>query len=94
MRERIARAHPHWLPAPVMLRALKSRGYTGSLSLLKLFYALLKPPRPAQAGPAVRFETEPGKQMQVDFVVLRRGKAPLSAFVATLGYSRLSFVIL
>lgn len=30
--------------------------------------------------------------MQADFVVFRRGKSPLSAFVATLGYSRLSFV--
>jgi transposase len=30
--------------------------------------------------------------MQVDFVMFRRSQAPLSAFVATLGYSRLSFV--
>jgi transposase len=35
LRERIAQAHPNWLPAPVMLRELKSQGYTGSLSLLK-----------------------------------------------------------
>ena len=30
--------------------------------------------------------------MQVDWMVVRRGKAPLSAFVATLGYSRASYV--
>jgi len=34
----------------------------------------------------VRFETEPGQQMQADFVVFRRTQSPLSAFVATLGY--------
>ncbi len=42
--------------------------------------------------PVVRFETEPGQQMQVDWGVFRRGKDPLSAFVATLGWSRYSYV--
>ncbi len=42
--------------------------------------------------PLVRFETEPGEQMQVDFVVLRRGQDRISAFVATLGYSRKTYV--
>ncbi|MDE2360427.1 MAG: SUMF1/EgtB/PvdO family nonheme iron enzyme, partial [Betaproteobacteria bacterium] len=37
-------------------------------------------------------ETAPGEQMQADFTVVRRGRAPLLAFVATLGYSRASFV--
>ncbi|CBW77431.1 Transposase (plasmid) [Mycetohabitans rhizoxinica HKI 454] len=36
----------------------------------------------------VRFETEQGRQMQCDFVVLRRGADPLYAFTATLGFSR------
>jgi len=40
----------------------------------------------------VRFETPPGEQMQADFTVVRRGRDPLLAFVATLGYSRASFV--
>ena len=40
----------------------------------------------------VRFENEPGKQLQADFVVFRRAKSPLSAFVATLGYSRMTYV--
>ena len=44
------------------------------------------------AEPLVRFETAPGMQMQVDFVAIRRGRDRLSAFVATLGYSRMSFV--
>ena len=42
--------------------------------------------------PLVRFETEPGQQMQVNFVVMRRGSECLSVFGATLGYSRLGFV--
>lgn len=30
--------------------------------------------------------------MQIDFTTIRRGKNPLKAFVATLGYSRACFV--
>lgn len=30
----------------------------------------------------------PGKQMQVDFTHIRRGRNPLPAFAATLGHSR------
>lgn len=42
--------------------------------------------------PVVRFETAPGEQMQADFTVVRRGRDALLAFVATLGYSRATFV--
>lgn len=62
-----------------------------AVSLLRAFLATLKPAR-REAGPAVRFETEPGRQLQADFVVLRRARSPMSAFVATLGYSRMTFV--
>jgi transposase len=50
---------------------------------------LQPPPRP---DPVVRFETDPGEQMQADFVVFRRNHERLSAFVATLGFSRMTFV--
>ena len=40
----------------------------------------------------VRFETPPGKQMQADFTWVRRGRDPLVALAATLGYSRATFV--
>ena len=49
----------------------------------------------AEAGepdPVVRFETPPGQQMQADFTHVRRGRDPLLALVATLGYSRASYV--
>ena len=39
----------------------------------------------------VRFETPPGKQMQVDWGQMRGGKKPIHAFVAVLGYSRAVF---
>ena len=89
LRERIEQARPGWIPATVLLRELRERGYTGGLSQLKAFLAPLKAPAPE---PLVRFETEPGQQMQVDFTHVRGGRARLLAFVATLGYSRASFV--
>lgn len=51
---------------------------------------MLKPaPRP---DPVVRFEIEPGQQMQVDWAAIRRTGDRLSIFVATLGWSRVSYV--
>jgi transposase len=87
--ERIAAARPHWIPATVLLRELRERGYDGGISQLKAFVA---PHKRAEPEPLVRFETAPGKQMQADFTVIRRGRDPLLALVATLGYSRASFV--
>ena len=74
----------------MLIREIQAQGYPGGISQLKAFLRELKPQPVAE--PLVRFETEPGKQMQVDFVVIRRGRDRLSAFVATLGYSRQTFV--
>lgn len=87
---RVREAHPDWLPATVLLRELQAEGYAGGISQLKAFLAPLKSAREV-VDPLVRFETAPGQQLQVDFVTFRR-RHPLSAFVATLGYSRMSFV--
>lgn len=87
---RIRAAHPHWLPATVLYREIKDQGYTGELTLLRGYLRQLKPA--SLPEPVVRFETKPGQQMQVDWIVFRRGKNSLSAFVATLGFSRASFV--
>lgn len=87
--ERIEAARPHWIPASVLLKELQTQGYTGGYTMLKVFIAPLKN-KPAE--PVVRFETEPGEQMQVDFTIIRQGRRPLLAFVATLGWSRASFV--
>ena len=86
---RIEAARPAWIPATVLFREIRERGYTGGVSLLKAYLAPFKVGEPE---PVVRFETEPGEQMQADFTYVRRGRRPLLAFVATLGYSRASYV--
>ena len=89
LQERIAQARPEWIPATVLLREIQAAGYRGGISQLKAYLAPFKASPP---DPLVRFETEPGRQMQADFTVIRRRRDRLSAFVATLGYSRASFV--
>ena len=90
LRERQAAAHPHWIPASVLMREIVAQGYQGGASQLRAFMHMLKPAQPSE--PVVRFETAPGHQMQVDWVEFRKGAQPLYAFCATLGYSRMSYV--
>jgi transposase len=87
--ERIEAARPRWIPAAVLLRELQERGYEGGLTQLKMW---LQPLKHVEPEPVVRFETPPGAQMQADFTVVRRGSDPLLALVATLGYSRATYV--
>jgi transposase len=89
LQERVQQARPDWIPATVLLREIQAAGYGGGISQLKAYLAPMKVIAP---DPVVRFETEPGRQMQADFTVIRRGRDRLSAFVATLGYSRATFV--
>jgi transposase len=89
LHERVQQAKPRWIPATVLLREIEERGYDGGLTQLKTWLAPLKKVEPE---PVVRFETPPGKQMQADFTTIRRGRDPLIALVATLGYSRATFV--
>ena len=90
LRERQAAAHPAWIPATVLMRELVALGYLGGHSQLRAYMQDLKPTQPGD--PVVRFETAPGEQLQVDWVEFRHGRAPLYAFCATLGFSRMSFV--
>lgn len=90
LRERQAAAHPGWIPASVLQREIVALGYMGGHSQLRAYMHGLKPALPVD--PVVRFETAPGEQMQVDWVEFRKGKNPLYAFCATLGFSRMSFV--
>lgn len=89
LQQRIEAARPHWIPATVLLRELREQGYNGGISQLKAYLAPFKQ-RPE--APIVRFETPAGKQLQADFTTIRRGRDPLKAFVATLGFSRATFV--
>lgn len=90
IQSRIESARPDWIPSTVMHREIVEQGYAGSERTVRGYLATLKPA--ARPDPLVRFETEPGQQMQVDWGVFRRGKDPLSAFVATLGWSRYAYV--
>ncbi len=87
---RISAAKPHWIPAAVLFREIKARGYQGGESMVRTYVASLKPK--ASDDPVVRFETAPGEQLQADFTTIKRGRQSLKAFVATLGFSRSSFV--
>ena len=53
------------LSAVRLFDEVRAAGYTGGLTQLKLYVAQVRP-RPAPE-PLVRFETEPGRQAQVDF---------------------------
>jgi transposase len=90
IQQRVQAAHPAWLPATVLCREIKLLGYEGGLSRLRTYLRSLR--TIAKPEPVIRFETLPGEQMQCDWIVFRRGQAPLSAFVATLGWSRASTV--
>lgn len=80
IRKRIADSLPYRLPATVLHGEIKSQGYPGSLSLLRHFWRTEHKSLPA--GPVIRFETEPGHQMQVDWGTMRTGHFPLHVFVA------------
>lgn len=88
--ERVKAAAPQWIPATVLLRELRSLGYAGGITILKEHLAGLRPA--AKPEPLIRFETEPGRQMQCDFATIRRGRDRLSVFIATLGWSRAAYV--
>jgi transposase len=90
MLRRIDAAKPYWIPATAMLAEIKARGYDGGYSQLKRFLRLFKLKR---HDPVVRFETLPGKQMQVDFTNISRGGCRIKGFVATLGFSHSSYVV-
>lgn len=81
--------------AEVLLREIRTRGYTGGYSILKEYMHPLR--EAAQATAVRRFETPPGKQAQVDWgdvgtVEMADGTIQkLSGFVLTLGCSRAQF---
>ena len=80
------------IPSSVILKDIIAQGYTGSLSTIQRFLTLEYKKRNFVRDPVVRFETAPGEQMQVDWTTIRHGRKPIYGFVATLGYSRYTFV--
>lgn len=86
----------HLYNCVTMLERLRALGYSGEISTVKAF---VRPLRPAAAGqrPVIRYETEPGRQMQFDwgeFVYEQEGvRRKVFGFTAVLGYSRMRFVV-
>ena len=79
------------IPSTAIFQEIQKLGYRGSLRWMKEIiqrHALRQ--KVKEEEPLVRFETRKGEQMQVDWVEFP--KEGLSAFVATMGYSRASYV--
>ncbi len=76
--------------AKVVLMECRQRGYTGSYSVLRDYIHPKRPMRESKA--TVRYETEPGHQMQNDWgaITVQVGDSPQKAHfnVNTLGFSR------
>lgn len=74
----------------VILREIHALGYTGSASLLRAYVTPKRAQRPSQA--TVRFETEPGQQLQSDWGTIQTtiagAKTTVHFIVNQLGYSR------
>ena len=86
-----AKEENSFIPTTVIYEEIQRLGYEGSLRWLQQVmqkYELRK--RVTDEEKLIRFETDPGKQMQVDWVEFPKDN--LSAFVATMGYSRASYV--
>ncbi len=79
------------IPLTVIYEEIKKLGYNGSLRWLQQViqkYELRS--RAKLDEPIIRYETKPAQQMQVDWIEFPKDN--LSAFVATMGYSRASYV--
>jgi len=82
--------------APVVLQRLREKGFDGQITIVR-DYLKQKRGRSKRPRPFIRFESEPGQQMQVDwghFSSLAYGntKRKLYAMVMTECYSRMIFV--
>jgi transposase len=88
--ERLTAALPDRIPATVLYREIAARGYAGGMTRVRMFVSGLTPA--AAAEPVVRFETDPGQQMQADWATVGSGSGKLKVFIATLGWSRMAYV--
>lgn len=79
----------------ILLERLRKQGYTGRISILRDYAAVVT--RRITKAAVLRFETEPGRQAQVDWKefgkrIVDGKETKLYAFVMVLGYSRKPFV--
>ncbi len=94
--DQLLQEHPG-LPAPVALRRIQQKGFTGEITIVR-DYLRIKKSAMRQGGHAfIRFESSPGQQMQIDWghfgtLVYGNTKRKLYAFVITESYSRMLYV--
>lgn len=85
----------HLLNVETMSERLLAQGYRGGKTIIKDFVLPLRPARQGQT-PVMRYETPPGKQMQMDwgeFLYEENGqRRKVYGFTAILGYSRMRYV--
>ena len=82
------------LPATVLLKRVKERGYTGSITILRDYVRQVKAEKVRDV--TRRFETSPGHQAQVDWgecghIVVDGVRKKLYVLVVVLGFSRMMF---
>lgn len=93
------RFEAYGLSATRLFEEVGQMGYTGSLRTVRRFVTSLRSARKASAKLTVRFETPPGKQMQVDWfepgaIQWHDGtQQTVYGFEAILGASRFSFIV-
>src|SRR5579871_1922791 len=85
----------HLFNCEVMFPRLRDLGYMGSAATLRAYVHTLRPKNVGRL-PVIRYETQPGEQMQFDwgeFHYEQEGKDhKFYGFTAILGYSRMRFV--
>ncbi len=79
-----------------MLERLRPMGYTGSLTVLKEFVSPLRPPKRGRRA-VLRYETEPGEQMQIDWATFTYESAGVRrriyGMTSVLSYSRMRYIV-
>jgi transposase len=80
------------LPGSVLFREIRERGYRGGRTILNDFVRTVKRAKVVEL--TERFETEPGRQAQIDFgecglVTVDGRRRKLYLFILVLGYSRM-----
>ena len=79
-----------FIPTTIIYAEIQALGYNGSLRWLQQVMQKYELRQRVEEEKLVRFETKAGNQMQVDWIEFPSDN--LSAFVATMGYSRASYV--
>ena len=73
-----------------LLEEIRAAGYDGGYTQLKEYVRSVRPRPPVE--PVIRFETAPGRQVQVDFADFKFDWGKRYALMVVLGYSRLLWV--